>query len=528
MMRLLKKALALARFTQQHPQHSITEALQMAQEQRQAAWTRRQFMTQTAQASASLVIGGTLLGSTLGCKKEQLNTNAQVVIVGAGMAGLRAANELKKAGLNAQIYEAATRHGGRMYTAHNIMASGLSTELGGEFIDTIHDDMLQLASEFGLTLIDTQTDNLLIKDAYFFNNTHYSVAQLVAELQSILPAMQADIDNLPDYIAYTAYNTATQALDNQSIEQYLTNIGATGWALNFLIEAFVTEYGLNADQQSSINMLFLTDTDTSSGEYAVFGESDERYKIAGGNQQITDRLADAVIDQIIYDQRLTALSARTGGGFTLTFTSGASVTDVQADAVLLTLPFSVLRNIDLHDNLQLPTVKRNSIEQLGYGNNAKLMLGFNNRPWRTAGYTGYLFTDNGIQTGWDNSQLQGGTAGGYTCFSGGSNGVAMGSGTPESQAAIYLPRLDEVFAGAQSLYNNNVQRMHWPTVATALGSYACYRPGQWTSIAGAESESVGGLFFAGEHCSFDYQGYMNGAAETGRRAANDIIDWLTA
>jgi monoamine oxidase len=58
------------------------------------------------------------------------------------------------------------------------------------------------------------------------------------------------------------------------------------------------------------------------------------------------------------------------------------------------------------------------------------------------------------------------------------------------------------------------------------GSYACYKVGQWTTIAGAEIEPVGNLLFAGEHCSFDYQGYMNGGAETGRRAAESIINLL--
>ncbi|MGQ0645243.1 MAG: FAD-dependent oxidoreductase, partial [Elusimicrobiota bacterium] len=56
------------------------------------------------------------------------------------------------------------------------------------------------------------------------------------------------------------------------------------------------------------------------------------------------------------------------------------------------------------------------------------------------------------------------------------------------------------------------------------GSYACYTPGLWTSLAGAEGEPVGNLFFAGEHCSSEFQAYMNGGAETGRKAAEAILD----
>lgn len=527
LMRLLKQAWNVVNFTTENPHFSVADALDLqAQNQQKKAYSRRQFLGNTSKASAAILLGGSLLSAATGCKKETISTNASIVIVGAGMAGLRAANVLKKAGKTATIFEATTRHGGRMYSAKNIMAQGLTTEIGGEFIDTIHEDMLQLATEFGLSLIDTQTDNTLIKEAYFFNNTHYTAQQLIEQLAPVLSTMQADIDTLPDIIAYNDFNAAANTFDNQSIEQYLNNVGATGLANSFLTQAFVTEYGLNADEQSSINMLFLTDPDISGGEYSVFGESDERYKIVGGNQTITDKLAEQVADQIQYDHTLTAIRARTNGGYTLTFTSGATVKDVNADIIIMTLPFSVLRNVELNTNLQLSNTKLNSINNLGYGTNAKLMLGFNSRPWREAGYSGYLFTDNGIQTGWDNSQLQGGTVGGYTLYSGGTNGVQVGTGTPQSQADAYLPKLNQVFANAQASYNGNAHRMHWPSVATAKGSYACYKPNQWTTIGGAEIETADKIFFAGEHCSVDYQGYMNGAAETGRRAAQAVLDLL--
>ena len=64
--------------------------------------------------------------------------------------------------------------------------------------------------------------------------------------------------------------------------------------------------------------------------------------------------------------------------------------------------------------------------------------------------------------------------------------------------------------------------MHWPTYPHTRASYTCYRPGQWTTLAGAEFDPVGNMYFAGEHCSLEFQGFMNGAAETGRAAAKLI------
>ncbi|MGE4055195.1 MAG: FAD-dependent oxidoreductase, partial [Vicinamibacterales bacterium] len=71
--------------------------------------------------------------------------------------------------------------------------------------------------------------------------------------------------------------------------------------------------------------------------------------------------------------------------------------------------------------------------------------------------------------------------------------------------------------------NGRVSRFHWPTHPWTKASYSCYRPGQWTTIAGAEGLPVGNLFFAGEHCSYDFQGYMNGAAQSGADTARAIM-----
>ena len=66
-------------------------------------------------------------------------------------------------------------------------------------------------------------------------------------------------------------------------------------------------------------------------------------------------------------------------------------------------------------------------------------------------------------------------------------------------------------------------RAYWPSNPFVRASYASYRPGQWTGIRGAEGLTVGNLFFAGEHTSLDWQGYMNGGAESGRNAAEALM-----
>ena len=86
-----------------------------------------------------------------------------------------------------------------------------------------------------------------------------------------------------------------------------------------------------------------------------------------------------------------------------------------------------------------------------------------------------------------------------------------------------LPGIERAFPGATKERNGKVSRMHWPTFAWTKAAYACYKPGQWTTIAGAEGLPVGNLFFAGEHCSYDFQGYMNGAAQSGADTAKAVM-----
>ncbi|MCC7222788.1 MAG: FAD-dependent oxidoreductase [Chitinophagales bacterium] len=475
--------------------------------------SRRRFVQRSALATLALSTSG--LWSS--CRKDELDTTRSIAIVGGGMAGLRAANILRKAGFGSTIFEASNRTGGRIYSATNLMGDGLTTELGGEFIDSIHEDMLDLVAEYGLTLLDTQapSETSLIKDAYFFNGQHYSLSNIIDAFDDIAGA----IDNATSNVEY---------YDNLSISQYLQSIGVSGWLRSLLEVAYTTEYGLEADVQSAVNFLYLISTDTSSGSFDIFGESDERYKVVGGNQQIVDKLAADVSEQIQLGYKLLKISTNADGKYVLAFDKGGgSTTESVAEFVILALPFTMLRDVDLTE-LNLPAQKTQAINELGYGTNAKLILGFNNRPWRNAGYVGYAFSDNGLQTGWDSSQLQNNNSGtgSYTVFTGGNNGVALADGTPAAQAALYLPLLDQLFAGSAATFNNKAERFHWPTYPFSKGSYPCYLVGQLTAFGETERDSVGKLFFAGDHCSIEYQGYMNGAAETGRMAAEDILSLI--
>ena len=467
-------------------------------------------------ATAGLMGGGWLTA----CSTPQ-RSGPRVVIVGAGIAGLNAAYVLKKAGVRADIYEASNRSGGRMLSARDLLAPGLVTELGGEFIDSSHADILGLAQEFGLSLLDRRADSEAnLRTAYFFGGRHYSERQVVEAFRPLAARISKDAATLGEVIDYRNPGNAA-ALDKLSLGEYLDRIHARGWMREFLKVAYITEYGLDEGEQSALNLITMISTDVSAGKIQVFGDSDERYKISGGNGLITEHLTQRLDGQIHFGQRLEAIR-RHGAGYVLSFqTPNQSVRDVHADFVLLTLPFSVLRDVRM--TVDLPAHKIKAIQELGYGTNAKILLGTTQRIWRQQDYTGEVFSDQPFQFAWDNSQRQAGVAGGLTLFSGGKAGVQVGLGTPEQQAHRLMAGMERVFPGVGATLNAKVARYHWPSAPYSKGSYACYRPGQWTTIAGAEFEPVGNLYFAGEHCSADFQGFMNGGAETGRRAAQALL-----
>ncbi|MEX8546590.1 MAG: NAD(P)/FAD-dependent oxidoreductase [Mucilaginibacter sp.] len=528
----LRKAFSIAKESQKTNSAPVDELIE---ELVQSSLQRRKFIGDLMKTGALISAAGLLNA----CKKavevtpavklpgfsanlSQSQSQPKTVIIGAGMAGLNCAYQLKKAGRFATVYEGSKRVGGRIFSKSNILAPDIYTELGGEFIDSGHDDMLQLCSEFGLSLLDTRsaTEEKFARDSFFIDGRFYAEKEVIKAFLPYASRIDADINSLPDEITYDDNDATSKRFDRMSVKEYLDGIGMTGFIRKGIETAYLTEYGLETDVQSAINFLFLFNPDTSGG-FEIFGESDERYKIAGGNQTLTDKLYARVKDQV-YTENVLVKIKQTATGYTLYFlNANNSITTVNADVVVCTIPFSVLRNIEL--DVALPKWKSQAIKNVGYGTNSKLLLGFDSRVWRKYQYSGYAFTNNAIQTGWDNSQAQPGKNGGYTVFQGGNDGLQLGNGTPESQAPKFVDQLEQMWPGCKKAFNGNVKRMHWPTYPFTLGSYSCYKVGQYTSIRGAERKAIGNLHFAGEHCSLNFQGYMNGAAETGRMAAEEIL-----
>ncbi len=475
--------------------------------------SRRNFIKNTGLLATS----GLLLPSFSKAFANDFNAHKTIAIIGGGIAGLNAAYQLKKQGINATVYEAANRTGGRMFTIRNTFGDGITTDLGGEFVDTNHQDILDLAKEFNVDFYDLRKDDL-INGSFYFEGKHYTNKELKTAIKPFVAKISKDVKSLPDIINYTTGHLFKH-LDQQSVTTYLTNLGISGWLLNFLCLIITHEYGMEASEQSAINFLIMF-TDPDEEVYDLFGPEHEVLKIKGGSQALTNKLHHHLKNQVRLNYTLTKIS-QTNNKYNLVFKNKTVTQHITADYVILAIPFSILRSIDI--DVSLPPEKLNCISQLGYGNSSKFIMGFNTKPWRTAKKTGQTYTNLSFGCAWDSSRMQSETAGSLTVFGGG-NMVKHLCETPAlALSNQYLNDLEIIYPNSKNAYNQKNVKFCWPQNPHSKAAYSSFKTGQWSTLAGWEIAPVGNLFFAGEHCSLDFQGYMNGAAETGRIAAQNII-----
>ena len=479
--------------------------------------SRRDFLR-----TAAIATSAAGLSLQAGTAAPPAPSSISVGIVGAGLAGLACADELRKAGIHATLYEASERAGGRCYSmSGSPLFPGQVIERGGELIDNLHKTMLGYVKEFRLTLEDVGKQP---GEAFYYfpdidKNKPIPEAKVVEEFRAFLPAMRSDLNKLSPAPTALGFTPADYQLDHISLREYLDTRGAGSIAKRAIEQAYIAEYGRSAEEQSCLNFLLFVHADRRS-KFTPFGVfSDERYHIVEGNEAIATGLAARLQPgRVITGRKLLAAapSPNGNGGIRLTL---AGMT-VDHDVVVFAVPFSTLRNVDL-SKLTLPGAKRNAIETLGYGYNAKTMIGFTRPYWRDLGSDGASYSNlENHQATWETNPTRAdATRAVLTDYAGGDRGEKLKNVSVQHAAQAFLNELERVFPGANqhvrrdAWANIAAHREHWPTNPFSRGSYTCYLPGQFTSIAGHEATPAGNIYFAGEHTDsfYEWQGFMEGA-----------------
>jgi len=485
--------------------------------------TRRRFLGSATAAAALLAVAPARAWAAKPSK------DGQVAIVGAGLAGLACAYELQRLGFSPYLYDANDRVGGRCYSLRGFFP-GQVAERGGEFIDNLHKVLLGYVNEFGLTREDRA--KLGGETFYRVNGVNYPESRVVDELRALVPAMQDDLRLSTGAPTAEFFNDYDVVLDNTSLAEYLESRGA-GPVVGPIIEAaYIGEYGREIAEQSSLNFLLFIHADRRS-KFTPFGVySDERFHLLEGNDTITTAINAALSRQVELGTELLAASkSAPDGPVTLTLSNGGGSFQKSFDAVVFATPFTALRKTDL-SGLRLPDWKTDAIENLQYGTNAKLVVGFKRPFWRDLGGNGdsYVSGSPNLQGTWETNWSMSGSSGAIlTDYTGGRLGAGLNTGSVDSQVGKFLADLEPVFPGAtanatKSKGKYTADRYHWPTQPLWEGSYTCNQPGYFTTIAGNEGKPVGNVFFAGEHADsfYSWQGFMEGAAVSGLTAAAGV------
>jgi monoamine oxidase len=481
------------------------------------ALSRRQFLA----AGAATVAAGAW------APRARAALQPRVVVVGAGLAGLTCAYRLRQAGVLASVHEASDRLGGRCWSIRGAFAPGLVAEHGGELIDTGHLEIRQLCHQLGLTL-----DNLLQAETngteplYFFDGRPYTYAEAAADFNAVYQKLHKDVSAASYPTTYQISTPRGRELDAMSIVDWIEESVPGGMDSRFgqlLDVAYNIEFGAECSDQSALNLLYLLGY-IGQGKLRLFGPSNEKYHVRGGNDQISTALGAALPGQITTGSELVAIRLTAAGAYTLTFRQGGTTKTVTADRVVLALPFSILRRSVDWSKAGFGREKTLAIRELGMGTNSKLNVGFRSRVWRTLGCNGDTYADTGYQATWEVSRAQPGTAGILVDYTGGRIGDSFGSGTPSSRAQQFLAQLEPVLPGVSAQWDGRATVDYWPAYPWTRGSYSYYKPGQYTRFGGAEEQVSGACHFAGEHTTQDYQGYLQGAVFSGERAAAEVLD----
>ena len=377
--RVLQRSFRLARLSAEtgRPPDEIVDEVREAREARDvrdnAGLTRRQLLGGTAAAAGLALVGCRPFAPPP--RTAVRGNGRRVVIIGAGISGLTAGYRLSQQGVSVRILEGQDRVGGRMFSQRGFFPDGQVAELGGELIDTGHVHMRKLAAELEIPLDDFVLDDPdLDRDVFFFEGRRIAEHEVVRAFLPVSRRVVWDRSTLTGSWVSHAEPNGGERLDRTPLSEWLAGAGAEPWLARLLDVAYTTEYGLEIAEQSALNFLLLIDPNPL--PFRIFGESDERFHVRGGNDLIPRTLAERLGDRVETGRRVESVARRSDGSYIVSAGGGEPVT---ADHVVITVPFTMLRGeggIRLDASLGIPEVQQRAIRELGYGTNAKLMVGF--------------------------------------------------------------------------------------------------------------------------------------------------------
>jgi monoamine oxidase len=444
--------------------------------------------------------------------------NKTAIVIGAGLAGLSAAYDLHRAGWHATVLEARDRVGGRVHSFRNF-SNGLVAEGGGEFIDKHHIRMLAYAKEFKLSLGEVgswqgQSGDWGAYDgkAGHQNDLNIWGFDLGKESDDIWAALAELAKEVPDP-AHPDSAPNAKVLDKQTAADWLNAQSAHSISRKAFADHIRSEYTCEPENFSLLDLarnaaLYYSHSDF----YEV------NYRVIGGNDLIPRAIASRLPD-VRMNAEVTSIHIG-ADKVSVTYKQAKEFQTISAAFVVLAIPLTTARSIEF--NPPLPVKHQSMIQEISYGAITKVMIEYHRRFWKDTGWNGRLSTDQHIVQTWDATSHINNDHGIITAYTGGAPGVKLSALSDEERIKLAVSVIEKVFPGSSDLVENTAT-VAWVNEPFTRGSYMALSPGQVTKHWETLFASAGRLFFAGEHATL-YQGFMEGAVESGQRAAKNIME----
>jgi monoamine oxidase len=470
---------------------------------------RRRFLQEAASgvALAAAAVRGVSTGA--------LDADVPVVVIGAGLAGLRTADLLHKAGTPVIVLEAQARSGGRVLTVRAPFDDGLHAEAGPTRFAGAHRAVLQAARAYKLPLVPLAVSGA---DVTAVNGRPASTLQgqrgwmlaLKPDEQMMTPARLLDryVGELPRELGDpTASRTASaqwEAYERVTWPEWLRSRGASPDAIKLMT------VGGDSRDVSALYVL---------RQYAMLRSSTQRYAIGGGMDRLPAAMGASLAGIIRYNAPVVRVE-RQSTRFRVDYREGAAVRSVAAARVVFAVPASTMRQIEVKPRLS--RLKERAIEQLSYYDGVRFLLQVKRPFWKAAGLSGSARTDRETEI-WDAASDQPASSRGIlgATTAGETGHRALGS-TPEASLSVGVDLVADAFPGIRSEFEKGAV-YRWSSEPWTRGAFALYRPGQMTTLMPVLASAESGLHFAGEHTSI-WTGWMEGALESGERAAREVLN----
>ena len=430
------------------------------------------------------------------------------LVAGAGLAGLSAARDLIARGATVTVIDVRDRVGGRVWTIRDGFAERQHAEAGGDMIDEDQHEIRRLAAELGLPL------TRILKGGFGYvrpdqagrpkilaRNAARGWERLAGELRGL---------SGPYTLAERRWDSPIAAeLARRSVATWLDRVKADA-------ELRATAAGLRG--------FFLADPDELSLIALVdqFSERDApkpgaMYRIEGGNDRLAAALAAPLGDRLHLNTDVVALSHR-GKVVRVSVKYNRALAQINCDYAILALPATLLRRMPITPTL--PAQQHEAIVRLKYGRATRTLLQFSKRFWRAPGRVRAFGSPLPFGAVWDGNEEQRGHAGILSLLAGGGASDATQAIVAKHGARGLTDALDWMGSKDSELLES--RQVVWEQDPYARGGYAYFDPAFEPALRAWLSRPAGRLFFAGEHTSIRWQGYMNGAVESGRRAAAEV------